>query len=125
MNDQKLNSIGEIKDLVAQTQPHTDPFLYYLPTLLTMKDFENIHSGKLTAFVKEAVLYERKPIIRDAMNVLNKLVDPNDGTLLTPTPAHYYENYSFSWKELGERKNVIDVIMHILNKSLFQLSLGM
>jgi hypothetical protein len=115
---------GQIKDLVSQALPHNDPFLYYLPNLLAMPEFSLLHSKKLVEFVQQAVLYEKKPIIEDALRILNKLVDPNDGRLLTPTPAHYYQNYSFSWSELGNKKDVVSVINHVLNKSLFQLSLG-
>lgn len=119
-----IDYTGQIKDLISQALPYKDPFLYYLPQLLQMPEFTGLSSKKLLDFVQQAVQFDKKPVIHDALQILNRLVDPNDGRLLTPTPEHYYENYSFSWSELGNRKDVISVINHVLNKSLFQLSLG-
>lgn len=120
----KDQAIGIIKDLVTQTTAYRDPFLYYLPVLLMDPLFVELKPERVVLFVKEALNAERKPIVAEALLILNQLVDPEDGRLLTPTPVLFYEKHFFAWRELGGRVGVVNTIMHVLNKSLFTLSLG-
>jgi hypothetical protein len=123
-NVKRSQIIGQIRDLIPNTSSFTDPFLYYLPNLLTSAEFKNINAEKTLDFVRLAVKYEKPQIVIDALKILNQLIDPQVGTLKRPDKEFFYENNNFFWKELGGYTESPDVIMHILNKTLFVITVG-
>lgn len=110
-----------MKDYVSWASPNTEPFLYYLPDILTRPHFEKINLDSLLTFVQHA--RNETDIMKDALKILNSMVVPNEGHLLPPSPDMFYNNTHFLWKELGSHTESIDAIMHIINKTLFSLSL--
>lgn len=122
--DRKSDIIGQIHDLVNTKNPNIDPFLFHLPSLLVTPPFEHIDPAKALTFAKIALRPEAPPIVADARKILNQLINPYDGTLINSGPNIFYENRSFFWKELGGHTSPVDIILHILNKTLFVTSVG-
>lgn len=116
--------IAQIKDLAQRLHPQTEPFLYYFPALLAKPEFSSISAEKALEFMKLGITHEQPPLIKNALAVLNKIVNHEDGSLIKPEPIFFYNNHSFMWNELSTHTDAVAVISHILNKSLFQISLG-
>lgn len=115
----RLDYIGQVRDLVSRTSSYTDPFLYYFPDILLKPEFEHLNYQSILRFTRLALLPEKSPLIADALKILNKLVNPQDGQLLPPSRDMFYENQNFFWHELGVHTTAVDVIMHVLNKIMF------
>lgn len=122
-NPNRLILLGQIQDLIHESMLHTDPFLYYLPKLLT-HEFSNLNIVKVLDFTRIAVREDRPPIVADALQILNKLIHHEDGSLKRPAPDIFYDNRNFNWNELGGHTQPIDVVSHIFNKTLFVTSVG-
>ena len=120
----RLIQLGQIRDLIHDSTLHTDPFLYYLPHLLATHDFSNMNIPKVLDFTRIAVREDKPTIVSDALQILNKLVHHEDGSLKRPAPDIFYNNRNFSWNELGGHTKAVDVISHIFNKTLFVISMG-
>lgn len=116
--------IGNITDLVTQTNPHEFPFLHYFPELLRKPEFAHINAEQAYAFTKIGLQYEKPQIVSDALHILNKLVRPEDGSLRLASRDMFFDNRSFFWSNLGGRIESVDVITHIFNKVSFTLQLG-
>jgi hypothetical protein len=115
---------GRLRDMLTGVDALENPFLYHLPQLLLTQDFKLVNPSDAVTFTEMATKYEKMPLILDALKILNRLVDPVDGSLLVPSRDMFYENRSFFWKELGNRTGAADVIMHVFNKTIFFSSLG-
>lgn len=121
--DKRTDYLGQIQDLVSTINPYREPFLHFLPELLMQADFKNIDMVKALRFTQLGLQSDEPPIIADAKKILNQIVS-SDGTLATPSLSMFYENHSFFWKELGGHTKPIDVISHILNKSMMVASIS-
>lgn len=120
----RLNYVGQIEDLIPEHTRFTDPFLFYLPKFLTDPQFNNLNAEKALDFARIAVSYDKPEIVKDALKILNKLVDEKNGSLKPSSRDIFYENRHFTWKELGKFSANRDIIMHVLNKTLFVLTIG-
>jgi hypothetical protein len=116
--------IGQLRDLIAMIDMQHDPFLYYLPALLQTSELSDIDVGHAVTFTKLALKYDSAPMVKDALLILNRIVNPDDGRLLAPSPSCFSGNRSFFWNELGDHTNARDVIFHIFNKTIFFTSVG-
>lgn len=116
--------IGKIRDLVSITSPQKDPFLYYLPFLIEQNVLKDITPESLFKYAQIAVLQEKSEVLLDGLKILNQLVDSNDGSMRPPSPTNFFNNQSFVWSELGGHTKNVDVISHIINKTIFVSSLG-
>lgn len=127
MTDQKLTqakAVGHLKDLLSRVDPYTNPFLYYLPQLINNPHLNMINPDHAVKFTELALKHETSPIITDALKILNKIINPEDGSLYTPSPTMFYDNRNFFWHEMGNNKQASDVISHILNRTIFFISTG-
>jgi len=115
---------GQLKDLVGQTTPYEHPFLYYLPEYLYKKEFESISPISLLHYAQIALTQEKKEVLFDGLKILNQLVVPGDGSIKPTSPSYFFNNNTFSWKELGGHTSIADVVSHIVNKTIFIYSLG-
>jgi hypothetical protein len=116
--------LGKLKDMLIRVDPNTNPFLYYLPELLTQKQFSQIDPRHVVTFVELTLKFDKNPLVKDAILILNRLVDPIDGSLIVPSREIFYENRSFFWDELGNHTQASDVISHIFNKVIFFSNIG-
>jgi hypothetical protein len=123
-NLNRLDIIGNLKDMLAGRDIFPDPFLYYLPNLLENHQLSGIEPIHAVKFAQLALKYEKSPLMQDALKILNKLVSPEDGSLIKAAPDIFYENRNFFWKELGTYTKTTDVILHIFNRTIFLNSLG-
>jgi hypothetical protein len=126
MDDKKNRHeiIGQLEDLLVGRDSYLDPFLKFLPDMLENPSLNSIDPAHAVKFAELALKYDKTPLIRDALKILNKLVDPQDGSLNIPGPDIFYENHNFFWTELGEHTSATEVILHIFNKTIFRSSLG-
>ncbi|OGG05048.1 hypothetical protein A2Z33_07245 [Candidatus Gottesmanbacteria bacterium RBG_16_52_11] len=122
--NRRLVTIGQIRDLVPKMARYTDPFLYYLPDILNRPEFLDVNAEKVLEFVRQALNYKKQPMVSDALTILNRMVDKEDGSLKMPAEDLFYGNYSFKYKELGSHKTPSAMILHILNRTLFVTSVG-
>jgi tetratricopeptide (TPR) repeat protein len=126
MNDfgnERSNAIERLKGLLLRIDYHTQPFLYYLPQLLTKPELSQLNPDQAITFVQLAMRNEKSPLIQDAMRILNKIVDPENGNLRQPGRDIFYENRNFFWDELGNHTKATDIISHIFNKTIFHESM--
>lgn len=124
MWDARTQAIAKLTDMVYWLKPNDQPFLYYLPQLLTTPEFSAVRPENAVAFAELALKEQSLPIIEDAKNILNRLVEPDDGSLKRIAPDIFYGNRSFFWNELGGRTKPSDVVMHIFHKTVFTISMG-
>ena len=122
--DKKNIALGKLTDLVSRLSPKTQTFLYYLPQLLNTPEFSNINPENAVKFTELALKDEQSPIIKDALKVLNRVVNIEDGSLKMFSKDMFYENNSFFWRELGEHTKTPEVIAHIFNKIIFSQLMG-
>lgn len=116
--------MGQLKDLVDNLNSSEQPFLRHLPQLLYPKGTLHISASHALQFAKLSLQHDKPPVVSDALSILNQLVHPIDGTFIHPSSNMFYDNRTFFWGALGNRKETIDVIMHIFNTVIFTLSLG-
>ena len=119
----RLDIIDQIRDSVSSASPLTDPFLYYLPDLLVQSEFSNLHLDNILTFTQYAQNNYTSPILKDALHILNQMIQNQDGRLNPPGPQMFYNTQYFFWKELGQHTQSAEVIAHIINKAVFQLAL--
>jgi hypothetical protein len=120
----KQTIAGQLRDLVGQTTPYEQPFLYYLPEYLYKKEFESISPVNLLRYAQIALTLEKKVVLSDGLRILNQLVVPGDGSIKPTSPSYFFNNNTFSWRELGGHTTIADVVSHIVNKTIFIYSLG-
>jgi hypothetical protein len=120
----KLRLLGEITDMIPNELIHDNPFLRFLPQLLVTPEFSNLNLEKVKNFTRLAIAEDKQSVVADALKILNQLIRPDDGSLKKSAPDIFYGNYHFNWKELGNNTTAPDVIRHVLNKTLFVISLG-
>jgi len=123
--NQNTEELARLKDIVIHVDRHVNPFLYYLPELLNRPELSEINPAHAVRFAELTLKHDTVPIVADALHILDKLVNPVDGSLTT-TPGRdiFYDNRSFFWKELGNHTRVTDIISHIFNKTFFVISVG-
>lgn len=119
----QLSAKERLKALLVRVDYHTQPFLYYLPQLLTKQELSQINPDHAITFVQLAMRNEKSPLIQDALRILNKIIDPENGNLIHPGRDIFYENQSFFWNELGNHTKATDIISHIFNKTIFHESM--
>jgi hypothetical protein len=120
---QRLDLIDRIRDKTARASAQQNPFIYYLPEILTKPEFQEVNLSNILLFVTYFENDQYAPVVSDALHILNQLVSNNEGTILPPGPQMFYNSRNFFWKELGNHTNASHVIMHIINKTIFLLSL--
>lgn len=124
VSKKRSHDIGNITDLVIQTNPYEHPFLHYFPELLKKTELAHLNTEQAYAFTKIALQYEKPEIVSDALHILDKLIRPDDGSLKVASRDMFFDNRSFFWSNLGGRTESVDVITHIFNKVSFILQLG-
>jgi hypothetical protein len=124
MSNQKDDAVGKLYDLLTHIDVKSDPFLYYLPQLVTDPKQPEINPENAVSFTELALSHDKLPIVADALKILNSLINSTDGSLITPSRNLFYDNRSFFWDELGGHTSAIEVISHIFNNVIFQTSLG-
>ena len=120
----RLEIVGHLRGLLDGRDTNSDPFLKFLPDMLENPGLVNIDPNHALKFTELALKYNKTLLIQDALKILNKIVDPEDGSLKIPGSDMFYDNRNFFWKELGDHTNAVDVILHIFNKTIFLISLG-
>jgi hypothetical protein len=121
---QRLAAVGQLRDLLAGLDYNAEPFLYHLPDLLSLPEMSRINADHAVKFAELALKHDKLPIVADALKILNRMVDPQDGHLLNPGPDFFYDNRTFFWDALGSHIQAPDVISHIFNQTVFTTSLG-
>jgi hypothetical protein len=116
--------LGKLKDMLIRVDPEINPFLFYLPNLLDQKQFSGIDPAQAVTFTEMTLRYDKNPLVKDAIMILNRLVNPLDGSLIAPSREIFYENRSFFWDELGNHTRASDIISHIFNKVIFFSNIG-
>jgi hypothetical protein len=120
----RFETVGHLKDILVGVDSRSQPFLYNLPDLLFKTDLSQLNPNHAVMFSELALHHDKQPIVKDALAILNQLIDPIDGTLVKVSPACFYGNRSFFWDELGGHTDTSDVILHVFNKTIFTTNLG-
>lgn len=123
-NAQNAQAFAKLNDIKMNVDYHTQPFLYYLPELLTKTPLSQIDPNQAAAFAQLSTGNKSLPLVKDALLILNRLIHTEEGSLKEPARDIFYGNNSFFWSELGEHTTACDVILHVFNKTIFHLSLG-
>jgi hypothetical protein len=116
--------LEQLKHIVSVTDYRKEPFLFHLPTLLTHKALSSIKPEQAIRFATLALKHERPVIIHDAIKILNRTINPEDGSFKEASTNMFYENQSFFWRDLGEHTKITDIILHVFNKTLFEIMVG-
>ncbi len=120
----RSKDLGALIDLVTDLDPQAHPFLHYLPQLFEQNILNPITLGSFVVFAQASLKRDVNPLLIDAFHVLNQLIDPHDGSMLTPTQATFFDNRNFTWKELGSFTDPTSLIFHVVNKTVMVLELG-
>jgi len=123
MDTKQTANLEKLQRLVSNFD-HTQPFLYYLPFLLAKRELASIKPEQTIRFVELALKQYPPLIVKDALNVLNKTIDPEDGSFREASRSMFYENQSFFWGDLGRNTNTVDIILHVFNKMYFEIMVG-
>jgi hypothetical protein len=121
---QKQNALGELHDLITKVDKRVNPFVYYLPEIITKSQLTGIDPNQALLFSQIALKHDRLPLVMDALKILNRLVNPDDGSLIIPTKTFFYDNRNFFWDELGNNTKTTDIISHIFNRTIFIIKVG-
>lgn len=124
MDTKDIAIFEKLKQAVAVTDNKTQPFLYYLPFLLSKGNLSSIKPEQALRFVAVALKHDKPVIMKDALTVLNRLISSDDGSFLTPSKTLFIENQTFFWNNLGKNITVPDIILHVFNKTYFELLVG-
>jgi hypothetical protein len=124
MNTQDIENFRRLEQIVSETDYKTQPFLYYFPSLIKKQELQSIHPEQALRFAEIALKHDKPVIVSDALIVLNRLVNPEDGSYIRPSKNTFYGNSTFFWNHMGNNTNVTDILLHIINKTYFELSVG-
>jgi hypothetical protein len=120
----KQNAVGELKDLIERVDKRINPFLYYLPEIITKPQLTGINPVQAVLFAQIALKHDQLPLVKDALKILNQLINPDDGNLVNPTKMIFYDNRNFFWDDLGNNTKTTDIISHIFNNVIFIIHVG-
>lgn len=118
-----LAYIGRLKDYASRADRTTDPFLYFMPQLFELRKLPAAILPMMVRFVEEFYKGVPSPLLQDALSILNQLVNQDDGTLVTPSPAVFNDLRYFKWPELGNHTDPVSVVIHVINKLALRLNL--
>jgi hypothetical protein len=124
MDTKNSADLEQLKHIVSVTDYRKEPFLFHLPSLLSNKALSSIKLEQAIQFATLALKHERPVIITDAIKILNRTINPEDGSLKQASVNLFYENQSFFWRDLGGHTEITDVILHVFNKTLFEIMVG-
>ncbi|MBI4065523.1 hypothetical protein HY409_04130 [Candidatus Gottesmanbacteria bacterium] len=80
----RSKELGALIDLVTDVDPVAQPFLHFLPQLLEQKILHPISLRSFVVFAQAAIKRDTDPLLRDALHILNQLIDPLDGVFTHP-----------------------------------------
>jgi hypothetical protein len=124
MDIKEIHALEQLKQIVSETDKKKQPFLYFFPLLLTKTNVSTICPSQALRFAEVAIKHDRPVIVTDALTILNRIISPVDGSLLEPSKNTFFDNQSFFWDSLGSRTKATDIILHIFNKTYFEIMVG-
>ena len=116
--------LGLLRDIVSRANIDANPFLHKLADFFENNILKPVSLKGYLVFAENAIQVESSDMVIDALKILNKLIDPESGNLLSLTPDMLEDNRYFKWKEFGSHRDPISVISHIVNKCALVLNLG-
>ncbi|MEK7166745.1 MAG: hypothetical protein AAB874_08110 [Patescibacteria group bacterium] len=123
-NKNKQVMLGLLRDIVSRANIDANPFLHKLADFFENNILKPVSLKGYLVFAENAIQVESSDMVIDALKILNKLIDPESGNLLSLTPDMLEDNRYFKWKEFGSHRDPISVISHIVNKCALVLNLG-